>query len=66
MREMNQTETRNLEQTCQAISPMDEPCDTSASYHCGICGMWLCAVQHAEDEASHHCILEPGDEGGEA
>jgi hypothetical protein len=62
---MNQTETRNLEQTCQAVSLMDELCDASASYHCGICGLWLCSV-HAEDEVSHHCIIEPGDEGGEA
>jgi hypothetical protein len=42
---------------------LDEPCDSSAGYHCGICGQWFCAI-HAEDEAWHHCVLEPGDEGG--
>jgi hypothetical protein len=25
---------------------------------------WFCAI-HAEGEAWHHCVLEPGDEGGE-
>jgi hypothetical protein len=25
---------------------------------------WFCAI-HAEDEAWHRCVLEPGDEGGE-
>jgi hypothetical protein len=60
----NQTESRGLEWHCQAVSPMDEPCDSSAGYHCGICGQWFCAI-HAEDEAWHRCVLEPGDEGGE-
>jgi hypothetical protein len=44
---------------------MDEPCDSTASFHCGICGRWFCAA-HAEDENWHTCFLEPGDEGGEA
>jgi hypothetical protein len=64
LQEMNQTESRGLQWTCQAVSHLDESCDVSASYHCGICGLWLCTV-HAEDEMWHHCIVEPGDEGGE-
>jgi hypothetical protein len=44
---------------------MDEPCDSTASFHCGICGRWFCPA-HAEDENWHTCFLEPGDEGGEA
>ena len=62
--ELNQTESRALGWTCQAASPMDEPCDALASFHCGICGLWFCAV-HADDESWHHCAIEPGDEGGE-
>jgi hypothetical protein len=65
LQQVNQTEARDLEWSCQAVSPMDEPCDASATYHCGICGRWFCAL-HAEDEAWHHCALEPGDVGGEA
>ena len=64
LQQTNQTESRVLERTCQAVSPMDEPCDASASYHCGICGLWFCPV-HAEDETWHRCMIEPGDEGGE-
>ncbi len=60
----NQTESQGLQWTCQAVSPMDEPCDASANYHCEICGQWFCA-NHAEDVDWHHCVLEPGDEGGE-
>jgi hypothetical protein len=65
LQQMNQTETRDLEWSCQAVSPMDEPCDSAATFHCGVCGRWFCAV-HAHDEAWHACVLEPGDEGGEA
>jgi hypothetical protein len=61
---MNQAQSRSLERTCEAVSVLDEPCEASASYHCGICGLWLCRV-HAEDEAWHRCVFEPGDEGGE-
>jgi hypothetical protein len=43
---------------------MDETCDALASYQCGVCGKWFCAI-HAENEVWHHCVLEPGDEGGE-
>jgi hypothetical protein len=62
---VNQTEARNLEWSCQAVSLMDESCDAAATFHCGICGRWFCSV-HAEDETWHTCVLEPGDEGGEA
>jgi hypothetical protein len=57
LQQVNQTEARDLEWSCQAVSPMDEPC--------GICGRWFCVV-HAEDEDWHHCALEPGDVDGEA
>ncbi len=46
---VNQTEARNLEWSCQAVSLMDESCDAAATFHCGICGRRFCAV-HAEDE----------------
>src|SRR5271167_2678636 len=65
LQQVNQTEARDLEWSCQAVSPMDDPCDSVATVHCGICGRWFCAV-HAEDESWHTCVLEPGDEGGEA
>jgi hypothetical protein len=64
LEQVNRTESRGREWTCQAVSLLDDSCDAIASYHCGICGKWFCAV-HAEDEACHHCVLEPGDEGGE-
>jgi hypothetical protein len=59
-----QAEARSLECSCQAVSPMDEPCDVSATYHCEKCRRWFCAA-HAEDEAWHTCMLEGGEEGGE-
>jgi hypothetical protein len=65
LQQVNQTEARDLEWSCQAVSPMDEPCDSSATFHCGICGRSFCAV-HAEDETCHTCVLEPGDEGAPA
>jgi len=49
LQQTNQTEARNLERSCQAVSPMDEPCDSAATFHCGICGRWFCGI-HAEDE----------------
>ena len=64
LRQENETESRGLQWTCQAVSAMDEPCASSASYHCGVCGLWFCPA-HAEDEAWHYCVLAPGDEGGE-
>jgi hypothetical protein len=65
LQQMNRTEARDLEWSCQAVSQMDEPCDSAATFHCGICGRWFC-VAHAHDEAWHTCTLEPGDEGGES
>jgi hypothetical protein len=65
LQHVNQTEARDLEWSCQATSLMDEPCDSAASFHCGICGRWFCTA-HAEDETWHTCVLELGDVGGEA
>jgi len=60
-----QTESRRLERTCQAVSPMDDPCNTLASFYCEKCGQWFCEI-HRDDESWHACVLAPGDEGGEA
>jgi len=65
LQQANHTESRSLEWTCQAVSPMHDPCNALARYHCDVCGRWFCA-DHAEDEAWHPCELAPGDEGGEA
>jgi hypothetical protein len=65
LQHVDRAEARDLDQSCQAVSPLDEPCDSAATFHCGICGRWFCAV-HADDEMWHACSLEPGDEGGEA
>jgi predicted nucleic acid binding AN1-type Zn finger protein len=65
LQQVNQTEARNLEWPCEAVSPMDDRCDSSATFRCDICGHRFCAV-HAEDETYHTCAFEPGDEGGEA
>ena len=65
LQQQNHTEPRaDLEWTCQAVSPVDEPCDATATVHCEICGRWFCA-NHAEDESWHSCVLGEGDEGGE-
>jgi hypothetical protein len=64
LRQANQTETRALEWSCEAVSQMAEPCDTAANVHCGICGRWFCTV-HADDDAWQICVVDPGDEGGE-
>ena len=60
-----QTKPEALEWTCQGISPLDEPCDEKASYHCETCGLWFCSV-HADDEQWHHCAVAGHDEGGES
>jgi hypothetical protein len=65
LQQVSQTEARDLEWSCEAVSQFDERCDTLATVHCGICGRRFCSV-HAEDETFHACVLEPGDEGGEA
>ena len=64
LQQQNQTEAQDIVPTCQAVSPMDEPCDDRATYHCATCGRWLCAA-HAENEEWHHCAMNEGDEGGE-
>jgi hypothetical protein len=65
LEQVNQTQARDLEWTWQAVSLLDEPCDFAATFHCGICGRRFCAVL-AEDETWHTCVLDPGDQGGEA
>jgi len=50
---------------CQAVSRDDEPCDLPGTVHCGKCNRWFCD-QHAEDEEWHTCVVELGEEGGEA
>jgi hypothetical protein len=64
LQQVNRTEARGREY-CQAVSPLDEPCESAATFQCGICWRRFCAV-HLEDEACHTCAIEPGDEGGEA
>jgi hypothetical protein len=48
---------------CEAVSPLDEPCNEAATFFCDNCGRWFC-VAHAEDEEWHTCGIEPGEEGG--
>ncbi|HYA63860.1 MAG TPA: hypothetical protein VED66_11705 [Candidatus Sulfotelmatobacter sp.] len=64
LQQVNSTESQGMARTCQAVSPMDDPCTARASYYCDICGRWFCA-EHAEDDSWHVCELAPGDEGGE-
>ena len=64
LQQENQTESQNYEWVCQALSPAGEPCDTSATCHCGVCKKWFCTV-HVEDEAWHNCALAPAEPDGE-
>jgi hypothetical protein len=64
LQQVKQPESRDLERTCQAVSPMDDPCNGLARFYCDRCGQWFCEV-HANDESWHACVLAPGDEGGE-
>ena len=64
LQQANHTGTRNLEWSCEAISPMAEPCNSAATSHCGFFGRWFCSA-HTEDETWHICVVEPGEEGGE-
>ena len=57
----NQTQSANFKWACQALSAAGEPCNTSATCHCGVCGKWFYSV-HAEDGARHCCAFEPGEE----
>jgi hypothetical protein len=51
--------------SCEGVSRLDEPCNESAAIFCDQCDRWFCPA-HAEDDQWHSCLLEPGDEGGEA
>ena len=64
LQQENQAQSANFEWSVRRLSATGEPCDTSATYHYGVCGKWFCGF-HAEDEAWHRCALEPGEEGGE-
>jgi len=37
LQQENQTQSANFEWVCQALSATGEPCDTSATCHCGVC-----------------------------
>jgi hypothetical protein len=52
LQQETQTESQNYEWVCQALSSSSEPCNTSATRHCGICKKWFCTV-HVQDEAWH-------------
>ena len=56
---------RDDERSCQGVSSKDEACDYPATVHCSQCGKWFCDA-HAEDDEWHPCMLQPGEEGGEA
>jgi len=64
LQQVNPTESQSAEWICQAVSPLDEPCDAKATHYCEVCERWFCEL-HARDEEWHTCMLEPGDEGGE-
>ena len=53
------------ERICQGVSPVDEPCNLPATVHCVKCDQWFCD-SHAEDDQWHACMLNDGEEGGEA
>jgi hypothetical protein len=65
LEELDESEGPELERLCQGVSPTDERCDHPATVHCVKCGKWFCDA-HAEDQEWHPCMMEPGDEGGEA
>ncbi len=65
LQEFDESQGPDLERLCQGVSPGDEPCDYPATVHCPTCKRWFCDA-HAEEAAWHSCVLEPGDEGGEA
>jgi hypothetical protein len=56
---------RDDHRSCQGVSSQDESCDYPATVHCSQCGKWFCDA-HAEDDGWHSCMLQPGEEGGEA
>jgi hypothetical protein len=63
--EERKEESADLKNLCQGVSPNDEPCNNRATLHCAKCERWFCDG-HAEDEEWHPCVLQPGEEGGEA
>jgi hypothetical protein len=65
LEELDESNGPDLERPCQAESPTGEPCDYPATVHCPTCNRWFCYA-HAAEEAWHSCVLDPGDEGGEA
>lgn len=65
LQEFDEPEGLDLERLCQGVSPTDEVCDYPATVRCPKCGKWFCDA-HAEDDEWHPCMMEPGDEGGEA
>jgi hypothetical protein len=64
LEELDESQGPDLERLCQGVSPNDEPCDYPATVHRPTCKRWFCDA-HAEKEAWHSCVLDPGDEGGE-
>jgi hypothetical protein len=58
LQQENQEKSWDFDWVCQAVSATDETCKFSATCHCNVCGKWFCQV-HAEDEAWHHCTIEP-------
>ena len=49
----------------QGDSRNNELCTNLATVHRATCDRWFCDI-HVEDEEWHPCMLEPGEEGGEA
>ena len=65
LRELDESGVPDLERLCQGASPKDEPCDYPATVHCPTCKRWFCDA-HAEEKAWHSCVLDSGEESGEA
>jgi hypothetical protein len=58
-------ESADLERSRQGVSRGYAACTYPPSVHCTTCSRWFCDA-HAEDAQWHPCVLQPGDEGGEA
>ncbi|HET8922981.1 MAG TPA: hypothetical protein VFN26_08300 [Candidatus Acidoferrum sp.] len=56
---MNTTAAKSKEQTCQAVSHLDEPCDEPGQRHCDRCGLWFCRA-HFPDPEWHPCAPDQG------
>jgi hypothetical protein len=59
LQEVKQTDSRGLERTCQAVSPMDDPCDSLATYYCEKCGQSFCATERTKlgTRVSSHRVM---------